>query len=606
MITSILSKFVGGALKGTKKKKDKKIGGGYTRKKDAGYSFGGMNASGSSAIVVRPTSSITKFKPQSTPIVNYTPVSNQTLESVLSSLLQSTSDLNQYAKTKYNNDLTRNKEVKANADRLSQIAKEEKVESKKERKEKKNDLGLKRPQLKLLDWLTDTLKRGVFIFALVELSTFFTNPERRKMLFGFIEDTVARITLKTFDRFSFFFVSSLFSKGGLLNFILKALTTLTKVVLKITTNLAKLALKGAAAGVKGLFGLGKKPPKPKVPKPVGFGRGLLGGARRLVRPLDILFGWMSFTERKDAGQTNVQAGAGAGGELAGGTAAAALAAKVGSPLLLGGPLGWLGYAVLVGGAGVGGAFFGGKVADRFTGVGQTPAGQTPAGQTPEQIQSMVSPTTRMIEGVTLGERAGYSQSRGRDHRGRDIAAPSGTPLKVITDSTITDKGFENAYGNYVVFKDANGLEHMYGHMMEPSSYSKGDQVPAGTVIGKVGSTGRSSGPHLHWEVSPNIGEVGYGRTKLYDPIDDYNFSMYSPFSGDMMTTQTNTSASAISRQASYDQDSVVVMPIVQQSQNAPGAGASRRQSTVSGSAVNSKMELNRYYTNVVLSSLYRQ
>lgn len=138
--------------------------------------------------------------------------------------------------------------------------------------------------------------------------------------------------------------------------------------------------------------------------------------------------------------------------------------------------------------------------------------------------------------ITIGEKAGYSASRGRVHPGRDIAAPSGTGLQVPSDSVITDKGVDSGYGNYVVFKDSNGIEHLYGHMIEPSPYSKGDNVSAGTVIGRVGSTGRSTGPHLHWEVSRVMGEVGRPRQNVIDPIE-MGFPAQAPFTGKVEAAQ---------------------------------------------------------------------
>ena len=138
--------------------------------------------------------------------------------------------------------------------------------------------------------------------------------------------------------------------------------------------------------------------------------------------------------------------------------------------------------------------------------------------------------------ITVGERAGYSASRGRVHRGRDIAAPSGTGLTVPSESVITDKGTEGTYGNYVVFKDANGVEHFYGHMIEPSPLSIGDSVSPGDIVGRVGSTGRSTGPHLHWEVSRVMGEVGRPRANVIDPIE-VGFSAQTPFTGKVEAAQ---------------------------------------------------------------------
>ena len=133
-------------------------------------------------------------------------------------------------------------------------------------------------------------------------------------------------------------------------------------------------------------------------------------------------------------------------------------------------------------------------------------------------------------GFSVGERAGYSSSRGRIHAGRDIAIASGTPVSVISDATITDVGYENGYGYYVAYVDSRGIEHFYGHLREMPKVRKGQKLVAGTIVGYVGSTGRSTGPHLHWEVSPHLGEVGRPRKNIIDPIE-YGFPASSPFGG---------------------------------------------------------------------------
>ncbi len=133
-------------------------------------------------------------------------------------------------------------------------------------------------------------------------------------------------------------------------------------------------------------------------------------------------------------------------------------------------------------------------------------------------------------GFSVGDRAGYIPRRGRIHAGRDIAIAHGTPVSVISDATITDRGIEPGYGYYVTYVDSNGIEHFYGHLREMPKVSKGQKLSAGTIIGHVGSTGWSTGPHLHWEVSPRIGEVGRPRKNVIDPIE-YGFSASAPFKG---------------------------------------------------------------------------
>lgn len=156
------------------------------------------------------------------------------------------------------------------------------------------------------------------------------------------------------------------------------------------------------------------------------------------------------------------------------------------------------------------------------------SGQT---ETQNNTQAKVTsvPMVGKIPDISVGERAGYSPRRGRVHAGRDIAAPSGTGLTVPSDSVIIAKDFEKeGYGNYVIFKDSKGVEHMYGHMLEESPFKPGDMVKRGQIIGRVGSTGRSTGSHLHWEVSPRSGEVGFSRRNIIDPIE-FGYSSKVPF-----------------------------------------------------------------------------
>lgn len=83
------------------------------------------------------------------------------------------------------------------------------------------------------------------------------------------------------------------------------------------------------------------------------------------------------------------------------------------------------------------------------------------------------------------------------HTGIDYAAPEGTPIYAPADGTVTWRGWKGGYGNTVMLVHANGVETLYGHM---SAYAPLDStVRAGQIIGYVGSTGRSTGPHLHYE-----------------------------------------------------------------------------------------------------------
>lgn len=89
------------------------------------------------------------------------------------------------------------------------------------------------------------------------------------------------------------------------------------------------------------------------------------------------------------------------------------------------------------------------------------------------------------------------------HAGLDFAAPQGTPIYATADGVVTTAGNTgNGYGNHVVINHGYGYETLYGHMVRVKAHD-GEQVKRGEVIGWVGSTGKSTGPHCHYEVHKN-------------------------------------------------------------------------------------------------------
>ena len=108
----------------------------------------------------------------------------------------------------------------------------------------------------------------------------------------------------------------------------------------------------------------------------------------------------------------------------------------------------------------------------------------------------------------FGQAGGYWSSG--YHTGLDFAAPTGTPIMSIANGVVTSVGYEGAYGNQTIVTLEDGTEIWYCHQ---TSYdvSVGDNVVAGQVIGTVGSTGNTTGPHLHLEVRPGGG----------DPVDPF-------------------------------------------------------------------------------------
>jgi murein DD-endopeptidase MepM/ murein hydrolase activator NlpD len=88
------------------------------------------------------------------------------------------------------------------------------------------------------------------------------------------------------------------------------------------------------------------------------------------------------------------------------------------------------------------------------------------------------------------------------HPGLDIAVPSGTNVAATADGLVIYADWRNGYGNAVVIDHGHGLTTRYGHM-SAIEVKPGQQVHRGDVIGRAGSTGRSTGPHVHYEVREN-------------------------------------------------------------------------------------------------------
>lgn len=104
------------------------------------------------------------------------------------------------------------------------------------------------------------------------------------------------------------------------------------------------------------------------------------------------------------------------------------------------------------------------------------------------------------EGGYISSKMGYRW--GSYHRGIDIARPSGSNIKSVDNGVVTFAGRDGTYGNKVVINHNNGIETTYAHLSS-IAVSVGETVPQGTTIGEMGSTGRSTGVHLHFEVRKN-------------------------------------------------------------------------------------------------------
>lgn len=88
------------------------------------------------------------------------------------------------------------------------------------------------------------------------------------------------------------------------------------------------------------------------------------------------------------------------------------------------------------------------------------------------------------------------------HTGLDFAAPTGTPIRAVAKGVVVSTGYDGSYGNKTIVRLSTGTELWYCHQ---SAYKvkPGDKVKPGQLIGLVGATGNTTGPHLHLEVRPS-------------------------------------------------------------------------------------------------------
>lgn len=122
----------------------------------------------------------------------------------------------------------------------------------------------------------------------------------------------------------------------------------------------------------------------------------------------------------------------------------------------------------------------------------------------------------------------------KPHNGTDISAPQGTKLFAFSNGRIEDvrrEGKNDAgYGNSVYWVDDRGWGHLYAHLHKfGTGIAPGAEIKKGKLLGSVGSTGISTGPHLHWEMAQNPADVGRGGRTLIDPLSKYDYM--SPFRG---------------------------------------------------------------------------
>ena len=100
------------------------------------------------------------------------------------------------------------------------------------------------------------------------------------------------------------------------------------------------------------------------------------------------------------------------------------------------------------------------------------------------------------------------------HKGLDFAAPSNTPILASGSGTVEFAGWFDIYGNCIILRHSNGYKTLYGHMNAyAKGIRKGARITQGQIIGYIGSTGMSTGPHLHYEVIFNDKKINPASIK---------------------------------------------------------------------------------------------
>jgi murein DD-endopeptidase MepM/ murein hydrolase activator NlpD len=127
----------------------------------------------------------------------------------------------------------------------------------------------------------------------------------------------------------------------------------------------------------------------------------------------------------------------------------------------------------------------------------------PAYSSPVPTRGISVPSRMPLEGAALtsgfGMRTHPVLGGRRQHTGIDLAAPTGTPVYATADGVVSRADWYSSYGLYISVEHGASMQTRYAHLSR-LAVAAGDSVKKGDLIGYVGSTGRSTGPHLHYEV----------------------------------------------------------------------------------------------------------
>jgi len=142
------------------------------------------------------------------------------------------------------------------------------------------------------------------------------------------------------------------------------------------------------------------------------------------------------------------------------------------------------------------------VHEKFTDVHEKVTGETILKSgSGEKISLLRNPTKVGILTSTFGVREHPITGMVKPHRGIDFGVATGTPILAASDGVLSFRGAQGGYGNLVKIRHSNDIETAYAHLSDfAPNLGPGAYVRKGEVIGYVGSTGRSTGPHLHYEI----------------------------------------------------------------------------------------------------------
>ncbi len=122
-----------------------------------------------------------------------------------------------------------------------------------------------------------------------------------------------------------------------------------------------------------------------------------------------------------------------------------------------------------------------------------------AGQKSDVAIPAINPVTNMDFSSNFGYRRSPTRGASRNHKGIDIRGPVGTPIYATADGMVGRAQWVRGYGKFIELEHGNAIQTRYGHMSALNVYP-GQRIRQGDLIGFMGSTGRSTGSHLHYEV----------------------------------------------------------------------------------------------------------